>query len=214
MNADQATPASYSILVGVDYSETSTLALVEAIAVARQHAQCQLHFVRVVPEPTPNEELQHVATELQMYVARILGTPGDEGAADHGLGHVTWTTHVRLSEPVHAITQLACDLEVHLVVVGTHGRQGLHRFLLGSVAEGVVRYAPCPVLVVRPIGAKPEGDVPKIEPACPQCVAARRATQGKELSCEQHKTHQQRRHTYHFSPLRSSQQSGLLYPLR
>jgi nucleotide-binding universal stress UspA family protein len=58
--------------------------------------------------------------------------------------------HIRLDAASEEISQLAADLEADLVVVGTHGRRGLGRFLLGSVAEGVVRAAPCPVFVVRP----------------------------------------------------------------
>lgn len=211
MNNHQTSSASYSMLVGVDYSETSTLALVEAIGLARQHGRSEIHFVRAVPALAPgDDEIEHVAIELRNYVARILGVPGDPGAKDDGLSQVTWSTHISLSEPVQAITQLASDLAVNLVVVGTHGRHGLARFLLGSVAKGVVRAAPCPVMVVRAVGARADGGVPKIEPACSQCVEARRATQGKEIWCQQHQQHPGRRHTYYFSPSRSSSQSELL----
>jgi nucleotide-binding universal stress UspA family protein len=60
---------------------------------------------------------------------------------------------VRFGDAGDAIAQLASDIEADLVVVGTHGHRGLERLLLGSVAENVVRLAPCPVLVVRPVGA-------------------------------------------------------------
>jgi len=93
------------------------------------------------------------------------------------------------------VAQLASDLEAELVVVGTHGRRGLRRLLLGSVAEGVVRLSPCPVLVVRPRELAPE--VPKIEPPCPRCLEARRASGGAELWCEQHREKHGQRHTYH-----------------
>jgi nucleotide-binding universal stress UspA family protein len=49
----------------------------------------------------------------------------------------------------HAITEYAKDNAVDLIVVGTHGRGAVSRFLMGSVAERVVRSAPCPVLTVR-----------------------------------------------------------------
>jgi nucleotide-binding universal stress UspA family protein len=50
---------------------------------------------------------------------------------------------------VHAITEFAAKEGYDLIVMGTKGRTGITRFLLGSVASGVVTYAPCPVLVVR-----------------------------------------------------------------
>ncbi len=225
MAEHQAVPEAYSILVAVDYSEGSTLALAEAIRIATQRAPSHLHFVRVlagvqlggadagsapgVTSAVSTQEPQGAAQELQDYLIRLVGSPNDPGAPAT-LAEVSWTAHVRSAEPVQAIAQLATDLQVQLVVVGTHSRKGLARFLLGSVAEGVVRHAPCPVLVVREVGAQPANDVPQIEPACERCVAQRRATAGKQLWCEQHSAHHDRRHTYHFSPFRSSHQSGLL----
>ncbi|MFP3985425.1 MAG: universal stress protein [Candidatus Bathyarchaeia archaeon] len=50
---------------------------------------------------------------------------------------------------VHAITEFAEKEGCDLIVIGTKGRTGIKKFLLGSVASGVVTYAPCPVLVVR-----------------------------------------------------------------
>jgi nucleotide-binding universal stress UspA family protein len=49
----------------------------------------------------------------------------------------------------NTIAQLARDWNADLLVVGTHGRRGVSRLLLGSVAEGMVRVAPCPLLLVR-----------------------------------------------------------------
>jgi universal stress protein A len=51
--------------------------------------------------------------------------------------------------PAYRITEFAKEGGYDLIVVGTHGRTGLSRVLLGSVAENVVRHAPCPVLAVR-----------------------------------------------------------------
>ena len=51
--------------------------------------------------------------------------------------------------PFHEIIEAAKTQQVDLIVMGTHGRTGLQHVLLGSVAEKVVRLAPCPVLVVR-----------------------------------------------------------------
>jgi len=59
------------------------------------------------------------------------------------------TTRFEERDPVDMILSAACDEEVALIVMGTHGHRGLDRFLLGSVAERTLRRAPVPVLVVR-----------------------------------------------------------------
>lgn len=51
--------------------------------------------------------------------------------------------------PAEDITRVAKDEKIELIIMGTAGRKGLDRFLLGSVAEKVMRAAPCPVMVVR-----------------------------------------------------------------
>ena len=58
-------------------------------------------------------------------------------------------TYVRLGRPVEEIVILADEIDAGLVVVGSRGLGGIRRLLLGSVSDGVVRHAHCPVLVVR-----------------------------------------------------------------
>ena len=57
--------------------------------------------------------------------------------------------------PAKDIVRLATEVQADLIVLGTHGRRGMSHLLVGSVAERVVRTAPCPVLTVR--RAEPEG---------------------------------------------------------
>jgi nucleotide-binding universal stress UspA family protein len=57
---------------------------------------------------------------------------------------------VRTGDPFESIIDVAEDHRIDLIVLATHGRTGLKRLLIGNVAEKVVRYAPCPVLTVRP----------------------------------------------------------------
>ena len=59
---------------------------------------------------------------------------------------------VRTGVPFLEIIRYAKELEIDLIVLGTHGRTGLAHVLLGSVAERVVRKSPCPVLTVHPKG--------------------------------------------------------------
>ena len=63
---------------------------------------------------------------------------------------VTVDTQIVTGTPVQQILRLAKELDVDLIIMGTHGRTGFSHFFLGSVAEKVVRQAPCPVLTVHP----------------------------------------------------------------
>ena len=56
---------------------------------------------------------------------------------------------MQIGSPVGEVVKAAKDWPADLIVIGSHGRGGIRRALLGSVAEGVMRQAPCPVLVVR-----------------------------------------------------------------
>ena len=65
---------------------------------------------------------------------------------------MTVRTIVRTGSPHEEIVNLATEERAELIIMGTHGRTGLDRLLLGSVADRVIRFSPCPVLTVR----KPE----------------------------------------------------------
>jgi nucleotide-binding universal stress UspA family protein len=56
---------------------------------------------------------------------------------------------IRVGKPVHEILAVAKEWPADVIVVGCHGRHGISRILLGSVAEAVMRHADCPVLVIR-----------------------------------------------------------------
>jgi len=70
-----------------------------------------------------------------------------------------------IASPFPEILRFAADNEIDLIVMGTHGRGGVSHMLLGSVAEKVVRRAPCPVLTVR----QPEHEF--VEPGIPLAAA-------------------------------------------
>lgn len=61
----------------------------------------------------------------------------------------SWAVEAAVGPPADTIVRIAEERQVDLIVMGTHGRTGLQHMLLGSVAEKVVRTAPCPVLTVR-----------------------------------------------------------------
>jgi nucleotide-binding universal stress UspA family protein len=201
----------YVILAAIDYSAAGDLAFERALALATEKRSALVHVVNVLPVyqmgatvgdegaagafagslPSVNDASEHLRAYTQRQVDAFRSEHGDLSLSF--LDQIV--AHQRVDVPSEEIARLASEIEADLVVIGTHGRRGLSRLLLGSVAEGVVRLAPCAVLVVRP-KAVPESQ-PQIEPACPRCLDARRETGGKELWCEQHREHHGPRHTYH-----------------
>jgi len=192
----------YVIVVGIDYSPASDLALERAFELAAARPRAEVHVLSVVnlygaqaivdgsaqPVGVSSVTLADAISALEHYVQQRRSS--FQGTLDS----VEVRCHLRLDAPATEVAQMAADLEADMVVVGTHGRRGIARLLLGSVAEAVVRLAPCPVLVVRP-KALPE-QPPRIEPPCPQCVEARKASAGAEFWCEQHRERHGQRHTY------------------
>jgi nucleotide-binding universal stress UspA family protein len=209
----------FVMVVGVDFSDQSDLALRRAFELGLEQRIAEIHAVHVVRsfesgvqlELPTNLELSTVSLaeageQMKLHLeerlsefARSVEPPERTRAIDRVV------SHIRLDAPAEQIAQLAADLEADLVVVGTHGRRGLSRVVMGSVAEGVVRLAPCPVLVVR---EKKISEAPRIEPPCPRCVETRRETGGREFWCEQHSERHGRRHTY-FSTDRVSRDANL-----
>jgi len=77
----------------------------------------------------------------QRYINYVLGIAEKEGIKAASL--------LTKGRPYEQIVNLAKESNVDLIVMGTHGRRGTERFLIGSVAERVIEYSPCPVLVVK-----------------------------------------------------------------
>jgi nucleotide-binding universal stress UspA family protein len=142
-----------TILHPTDFSEYSRSALQLATALARDHgAKLLILHVGETPLVVYGEGVLPVDTgayaqELQEKVEQIR-PPDPQVAVEHRL--------VMAPEPVSEILAVAAEEGCDLIVLGTHGRTGLRRVLMGSVAEQVVRKAPCPVLTVKvPFGRGP-----------------------------------------------------------
>ncbi len=143
------------ILVAVDGSDTSNLALREAVRLAAEQ-QALLRLVHVVDE-TP----AYMAVEAPYQVAQYQEALREGGkqvlticaaAARQGGREVETSLIIidNLGESMgDAIEKEANDWAADLIVVGTHGRRGFRHLLLGSVAEGVIRVATKPVLLIR-----------------------------------------------------------------
>ena len=141
------------VLAPVDFSDGSRHALRHAKALAAERG-VSLHVVHVVEWPTSPppyladfglpalpDLLARAQTDLDAFVA---ATPGED---------VVTSVRVRIGGlAAYTLTEYAHEVGAGMVVISTHGRAGLDRLLMGSVAERVVRTAPCPVLTVRPDG--------------------------------------------------------------
>ncbi len=144
-----ATPSR--ILVATDFSTTADAAETLAFRLARS-LRAKLHVVHVrviLEDPLMAEERQLEIAELVASSDHERETALAEGRTD--VEEIDVETHlVRSISAAEAITELASDQSCDLVVMGTHGRRGIKHFLLGSVAENVVRSVKMPVLTVRP----------------------------------------------------------------
>ncbi len=151
--ADTAAPV---VVTGIDFSEPSDRALDEALRIAGEHPGGRLHVVHVISSYGPmlrlelasdtrtvsaDEALQilqeHVATRSAALSKTGVRTPANV------------TSELRGGNDADGVVDAASEREADLIVVGTHGRTGVRRLLLGSVAEAIVRQAGCSVLVVR-----------------------------------------------------------------
>jgi nucleotide-binding universal stress UspA family protein len=102
---------------------------------------------------------------------------------------------VRFGDVAGEIIAAAAELAADSILVGApHGKRRIRWRARGSVAQEVVAAAPCPVVVMR----EQAHPAPEIERPCPECVATRGESGGRELWCPRHRHRLGRRHTYHF----------------
>ena len=138
------------ILVPIDFSDCSKKALQYAVPFAKQFGATitLMHVVHVNYVGGPElGALDFPFTEVE------LRKSGEKQLAELAATEVQTQTPaetiVRIGQEVVEIVGAAKELESDLIIISTHGRTGLQHVFLGSVAENVVRLAPCPVLVVR-----------------------------------------------------------------
>ena len=146
------------ILLATDGSSEARLAARTAVELA-QKTDSEVHIIHVydvaliallypeatdpkgvkVPEPILEEDLQRHAREvLDGEVKRV-----------RSAGGTVAQSHLMMGEVAREIVHLAEDLGVGLIVMGSRGRGGIRRALMGSVSDSLVRHAPCPVMVIR-----------------------------------------------------------------
>jgi nucleotide-binding universal stress UspA family protein len=142
------------ILFATDFSHAGDAAFVLATSLARDSG-ARLLIVHVQEPPVaygdgeryygvPEPDLDEIRAMLE----RIRPEDAD----------VEFEHHLIEGDPAAALSTFAKDQATDLIVLGTHGRTGLMRLLMGSVAEAVVRRAPCPVLTFRQPDAEAKHD--------------------------------------------------------
>jgi len=148
----RSTPISVeNVLYATDFSETSKSALAYATAICRRFGST-LHIAHVISDSslllmtggvdyvTMGSIYEDAHSEAQEKVQQI---------ATH-LGTIPCRTYVRHGQVWTNLRGIVVENEIDLIVVGTHGRTGLGKLLLGSVAEDILRHAPCPVMTIGP----------------------------------------------------------------
>ena len=145
----KASPLWKSILVPTDFSPASFKALEYALTLgALSDARVTLAHI-VVPVAAPDLVYGPVDWDegeaMKQAKVRLNEIKHEQGFELSKQIKIL----VRRGHPYHEIDRIANDIRADLIVVSTHGRTGLRHLLLGSVAERVIRHAPCPVLVVR-----------------------------------------------------------------
>jgi nucleotide-binding universal stress UspA family protein len=133
----------------VDFSEPSRLALRRAAVLARRDG-AELWVLHVYEVPQPAGELLVAAVDLEgpaAVEAQRQLEPWVKAAEELKGGPVR--SRLLAGQAALEVTQAAREAGIGLLVVGTHGRTGVKRLVLGSVAERIVREAHCDVLVVR-----------------------------------------------------------------
>jgi nucleotide-binding universal stress UspA family protein len=137
------------ILVPLDFSPASMLALDYAVSLAKQF-RAAIHLVHVHP---PDEAASMPgAGHLLLQSAEAIERLNEELAGIHRKHVPTFypeSCHVRGGRPYQEIIGLAREINADLIVISTRGHSDLRHLLLGSTTERVVRFAPCPVLAVR-----------------------------------------------------------------
>ncbi|MGK5094066.1 universal stress protein [Deltaproteobacteria bacterium TL4] len=142
------------ILLPTDCSEPSKSALRYAFEFGKQF-QAEVTLLTVVdnrfmdflgPAYFPNDMFNDLENSLEKQGHEQLKEFADKFLSSE----VKMNLVVLQGDPVTEIIHYAKDQEIDVIIIGTHGHTGLAHMLLGSIAEKVVRHAPCPVLTVKP----------------------------------------------------------------
>lgn len=140
-----------NVLYATDFSATSESAFPYATAICRAFGST-LHIAHVFSDTTlmiMTAGADNISYEALYDDARTLAQQKVDQIATR-LGEIPNRTYVRHGVVWENLSEIVASNKIDLIIVGTHGRGGLGKLLLGSVAEDILRHAPCPVLTVGP----------------------------------------------------------------
>lgn len=139
------------LLVPVDFSTTSN----KAFAYAREMVKCwggELHLLHILDTDFLTGAVHITIEPLDESVAKWRKRAEEKLAATYrgeDGSDLPGEIHIRDGKPNEEILQAAEEMDVDMIIIGSHGRIGLERTIFGSVAERVVKNAPMPVLVIK-----------------------------------------------------------------
>lgn len=196
--------AKRRIVVGVDFEELGASAMRSALALGSSVGDTEVHVVYVRSGTSGSRLAERDLSQIEADIERLrLFIDESVEVYKQAFGEapqVQVFAHRTAGNAAEELNRFAVALRASMIIVGTHGRKGLKRAVLGSVAEAVVRNATCPVLVMRPITHPLADDRvgDEAEPACPDCDNVRQTSGGKELWCPRHAGHHGRAEAYAF----------------
>lgn len=138
-----------TVVIATDGSESARRGVRTALDIAAQF-DATVHAVYVVDTGEIDDTPEDVRADLEAAIAET-GEEALEVVCEQAetLGAPDVVTAVKEGDPATEIIDYASEVDADIVGIGTRGRHGDHAFLLGSVAEAIVRRAPMPVLTVR-----------------------------------------------------------------
>lgn len=140
------------VVYATDFSPASRAAFAEAVSLARER-RAALWIVHVLPPPVPPESAAYIPLKMYRDMEGLVRRQSEKRVrlllAAAGKKGVRARSHLAAGVPHEEILRAARARRAGVVVMGTHGRTGLARMLIGSVASRVLAGASCPVLTVR-----------------------------------------------------------------
>jgi nucleotide-binding universal stress UspA family protein len=207
MDAVETNGTGRVIVVGVELTAKSDLALLTAVRMCT--ANDTLHVVHAVEVHAlreakriqeQSEVLEHDPEVVRAYVCEVC-----EREEVWPLSRPE--VHTRIGTPVATLVQFCTDVEADLLVCGTHPHTVIDK-LRTPVSDGLMREAPCPVLVAKPLAYKGRRKSELPAPLCEDCVAKRKETGDPMSWCSTHAREHQGRHTYSGAGARKSVPPG------
>jgi nucleotide-binding universal stress UspA family protein len=149
----------FQVVAATDFSELGDRAIVEALHQAKLHPKSELHVITVAQAGDRLKMEQRLRERVEQLISP------DEAACATTVERIS--VYLAKGNPARTILRLARGLDADLIVLGTHGKTGIKKLVLGSVAAAVVARASCGVLVIRPRDFLAGEKVPEIEPELP-----------------------------------------------